>query len=146
MLTLTQHSLIFDSFLSSPLTVSTLTFLLSDLEIKSTNAVPYSKSHFCPIFRFLFPFRFSLCFPPLFRNQNQAAPRAGHKVAGQKYPCECNGPSGVSPFARVSSVVLSLGAGWCPTYLHSPPKKREKAARKAMQLMNLPISSGQGFE
>lgn len=126
-----QHSLIYDSFLSSPLTVSTLTFLVSDLEIKSPNAVPYSKTHFCPIFRFLFLFRCSLCFPPLFRNQNQAATRAGNKVTGQKCVCECNSPSGVSPFAPVSSVILFLGARRCPMYLHPLPNTRENAARKA---------------
>lgn len=76
------------------------------------------------------------------RNQN----RAGHKVTGQKCLCECNGPSGVCPFDLVPSVVLSLGAGCCPMHLHSLPNTRENAARKGMQLMNLPISSGQGFE
>lgn len=125
-----QPLLIYDSFLSSPLTVSTLTFLVSDLEIKSLNAVPYSKSHFCPIFRFLFLFRCSLCFPPLFRNQNQAATRAGNKVTGQKCVCECTGASGVSPFALVSSVTLYLEHAGAPCACIPHPTQGETRSAK----------------
>lgn len=126
-------------------------------EIKTLKAVPYSKSHFCPMFRLLFPFRCSLHSPHHFRNHHQAATQAGNAATGQKCARECSSLSGVLPFTLMSSITHLLG--WCPTLpiclltplmLTYPIQHQENCSWESHVIneahWNQPISSGQTFK